>query len=932
MDICGIERSSQGGGKLKAQRTAILKTLDFLKSIRYSTARLRFIMRKSQLILGMYMANKKTEKRRKNPVVRFVRFILRFIGVCVIALLLWGGFSAVHRASALKMLPKGFTAYIRMDSAWKALNPLLDLRAAEVLFSSQEFSSFRSPFMQLRSSPLRKNKAAALIASRRADIALYAKDNGSQDFLLLVDLSFVSSLSRPAFLYAPFLKIKNLTFIKEESCFEYDTGAQKIFIRPYRNLVIASSSKDLLQSSLTGKNADSYSMEEKKLLTQKSAEPVKVTVDARSLLSSFMNGEETLSCLPSYFSNDTLSVLSFGITDSKITVNARLPVNIGEENESLSAVLKKSSGVPAILTKMSGAVQYYSIVNAGTLEELKNLVFSLLPKDAGAELLWAKGNAASKTLFSLSLEDLLFSWTGTEFAVMGIEGHSDPVFAVHIRDEKQRQFVFEKLVSSIVLNDDTSLILDGVRIPRLEIPQFLQNVLSLMGAALPSPYYVVNGSYIYFSQSAEALSIAYTAEKSGRRIVKNAGWSAVSEGLNPQCALSLFYDLEHSVPFFLRGADTPAKILKLYGLGRCDIAVKDSLLTFRLSAAAGHSGDMRSIPGFPRQLTGKTDGILYAQSGKKAETVFWTEDGRRIQSLELNGMTVQSADLSDACFIVGTEKPVKDGGVLWAVTADGAVYLYNRALEPIKNFPVLTGEQPSAPPAAAENAAVFPTKSGKLCFVRTDGTVTAADIPEGAVIKAAPALFENRAAVYAKGFEGSIYLFEDGVCQESALRVSGIGFGSPALLKDAGSLYTAFLTQAGSLYIWKDGELLDGFPKKLDGIFYSNLRAGKKAFFAVSAAGELFCIKPDGTSFSVKIPHVSAKTGFVTVNVSGKDERIYVSSDGNVLYGFTAGLEILPSFPVPGSGRPVFADVNADGKADCLTLSIDGKLNAWNVE
>jgi len=77
---------------------------------------------------------------------------------------------------------------------------------------------------------------------------------------------------------------------------------------------------------------------------------------------------------------------------------------------------------------------------------------------------------------------------------------------------------------------------------------------------------------------------------------------------------------------------------------------------------------------------------------------------------------------------------------------------------------------------------------------------------------------------------------------------------------------------------------------------------------------------------------VSAKTGFVTVNVSGKDERIYVSSDGNVLYGFTAGLEILPSFPVPGSGRPVFADVNADGKADCLTLSIDGKLNAWNVE
>ncbi|MGP1458668.1 MAG: hypothetical protein ACTTKL_05095 [Treponema sp.] len=876
--------------------------------------------------------NKKTEKKRKNPFVRFVKFIVSFILACAALLLLWGGFSAVHRAPALQMLPKGFETYVRMDSAWKALNPLLDLRAAEVLFSSPNFASFRAPFMQLRSSPLRKNKAAAVLASRRADIALYAAEGGGQDFLALIDLSFLSALTSPVRFYAPLLKVENIDYIKEDSCFEYGSGAQKIFIRPYRNLVVASSSKDLLKSSLTGKNAASYSIEEKKLLTQKSAEPVKVTVDARSLLASFTNGDETLAQFSSYFSKDTLSVLSFGITDSKINVKADIPVNIEDENSHLSVVLKKSSGVPAILTKMSGAVNYYSIINAGTLEELKNLVFSLLPKDAGAETLWAKGNAASKTLFSLPLEDLLFSWMGKEFAVMGIEGHSDPVFAVQIQDERQRQFVFEKLVASIVLKDDTSLILDGVRIPRLEIPQFLQNVLSLMGASLPSPYYVVNGSYIYFSQSAEALSIAYTAEKSGKRIVKNTGWSAVSEGLNPQCALSLFYDLEHSVPFFLRGSSDTAKILKLYGLGRADIGIKDSVLTLRLSAVAGHSGDMRAIPGFPIELEGKTDGMLYAESGKKAETVFWTENGRSVKALDLSSMNIRSADLPDECFIVDADKVSKGGGVLWAVTADGAVDLYNRSLESVKNFPVLTGEQPSASPAASENAVVFPTKSGKLCFVRTDASIMTADIPEGAVIKAAPAVLENRAAVYAKGFEGSVYIFEDGVLKGDALNVSGIGFGSPALLKEGNMLYAAFLTQAGNLYIWKDGELLEGFPKKLDGVFYSNVRAGKKSFFAVSSQGELFRIETDGTSLAVKIPHVSAKTGFVTVNSRDKDERVYVSSDGNVLYGFTAGLEILPSFPVPGNGRPVFADVNSDGKADCLTLSIDGKLNAWNVE
>ena len=875
---------------------------------------------------------KSTKKSKKNPFLSFVKFILTFVLTCIIILLLWCGFSAVDRTSALKMLPKGFAVYLRMDSAWKALNPLLDLRAAEVLFSSPNFSQFRAPFMQLRSSNLRTNKAAAVIASRRADIALYTAENGKQDFLALVDLSFLSALTRPAKFYAPLLKIQNLSYSKDDSCFKYNNGSQIIFIKPYKNLIIASPNKTLLDSSLTGSNASSYTDEEKKLLTQKSEEPVKVTVDAHSLLESFTNGDEILSKLASHFSKDTLSVLSFGISDSKINVNADIPINIQGENSSLAAILQRQSSVPSILTKMSGAVDYYSIVNAGTVSELKDVVFSLLPKTSGADSLWTKGNAASRTLFSLSLDDLLFSWTGKEFAAMGVEGFNDPVFAVQIQDEEQRRFVFEKLVSSIVLKDDTSLILDGVRIPRLEIPQFLNNVISLMGVSLPSPYYVVNGGYIYFSQSAEALSIVYTSVKGGNRIVKNAGWSAVSEGLSSQSTIGLFYNLEHSIPFFMRGNGDAAKIFKLYGLGRCDIGIKDSILTFRLSAAAGHSGDTRAVSGFPIELKGKTNGILQTEETKKPEAIFWTEDGHTVKSLGLNGMNISAVDLSEQSFIVSTGKLSKDGGALWAVTSEGAVYLFNRNLEDLKNFPVLTGEQPSAPPSAYEDYLVFPSKSGKLCFVYFDSFLKTVDIPDAKEVKAAPSIFENFCAVYVKGFEGAVYIFEDGVCKNEGISISGIGFGSPAFLKDAGSLYMGFVTQAGNLYIWKDGVLLDDFPKKLDGVFYSNLQAGKKYFFAVSADGEVFRIEPDGYCLTVKIPHITAKNGIVTVVTGGKDERIYVSSDGNVLYGFSSGLEMLPSFPLAGSGRPVFADVNADGKIDCITLTIDNKLNAWNIE
>ena len=54
--------------------------------------------------------------------------------------------------------------------------------------------------------------------------------------------------------------------------------------------------------------------------------------------------------------------------------------------------------------------------------------------------------------------------------------------------------------------------------------------------------------------------------------------------------------------------------------------------------------------------------------------------------------------------------------------------------------------------------------------------------------------------------------------------------------------------------------------------------------------------------------------------------------DGNVIYGFNRELEILPGFPLKGYGKPVFSDVNGDGEADFVLLSLDGTINAWSVK
>jgi len=42
-------------------------------------------------------------------------------------------------------------------------------------------------------------------------------------------------------------------------------------------------------------------------------------------------------------------------------------------------------------------------------------------------------------------------------------------------------------------------------------------------------------------------------------------------------------------------------------------------------------------------------------------------------------------------------------------------------------------------------------------------------------------------------------------------------------------------------------------------------------------------------------------------------------------------LELVSGFPVAGRGVPVIADVNGDKKDECIVLSFDKNLYAWDI-
>ena len=309
--------------------------------------------------------------------------------------------------------------------------------------------------------------------------------------------------------------------------------------------------------------------------------------------------------MSSLISSDSLSVVSFNITDSDVSLKCRVPVSSSVENAaSLAPILSKKSTVPALLTRFSDITQYYTILNAGNFEILKDALLPFVPDVKNPDEFWKNCDDWCKTILGMDLNEFLFSWIGEEAAVLGIENQNDPVFVIQVKDEKARQSVFNKLTSSILIKDDNSLILGGVRLSRLELPSFLSWMLSVFGINLPSPYFMVLDGNIYFSESAECLSAVYNAAHSGKALVKNKNYIAVAEGQKNEASLSLFYNLERSVPFFLRSNENFSRVLQLYTMGRFDLRFEKDLMEISLHAVARKSGSLYAVPGFPMELGG----------------------------------------------------------------------------------------------------------------------------------------------------------------------------------------------------------------------------------------------------------------------------------------------------------------------------------------
>lgn len=869
-------------------------------------------------------------KKRKNPIAVFFGAVFTLVLVVLLALALWFAFSVFNRKPSLAAIPRNYTVYVHSDSVFDTANPLLDLQAADVILSMPEFSQYRKAFMAARSSPLRGNKLVKLALSRPVDFAFY-ESSKDRNYVAVVNLGIFSAATRLADFILPRVNVPGLKQISAEtfSYYLYEKDGFSVFLKPVKNLLVASDSLELLLPAVFANNDTLYTKEQLKMLRENSGNSLRIVADARNLAENFTGNDEILSSLSELISPDSLSVVLLDISDSDVGVKINLPLE-DEENVSSSILplLKKRSKTPSIISRFDDSVQYFTVLNAGSLPELKDAVFPLVSKTKNLDKTWNSAEGLCKAAFGVSLEDLLFSWTGNEFAAFGLENHNEPVFAVQIKDEKQRKNIFESVTSSMFVNEDNGLILDGARLPRLKLPSFLNWILSAFDISLPSPYFLVQDGFIYFSQSPENLSQIYSSAGSGKTLVRTSNYQLVSSAQKPESSVSLFYDLDKSAPFFIRSNKAAGAVLGLYSLGRFDARIKDGAIEFQLQACARKSGSLSSVPGFPVQA-GKTASDEDFCLVKEFSLLFWVEDGNTIKKMNLNDLGISEANESDSVQITPASSVSKsDSGLLWTLTPHGVVDFLNEKLESTGNFPVMLGSKPSSRASAFEGGLYVPLEDNRIAVVETNGTVKFIEIPD-LLVKSPVAAAGKNAAVYSKGFFGNIYLVQDGKVSnlDSPIEVDGIGLGSPVIWNDS----VAFISQAGKVQVWKDGKAAKYFPVQIEGVFLTNLRASEKYLYALSSDAVLHRIGSDGKILSVKIPDATAENSHFSVQKNGSSYNIYVNADSNVIYGFNENLELLSGYPLAGWADPVFADVNGDKIEECISLTLDRKIVAWKV-
>ncbi len=875
---------------------------------------------------------KSANRRPKN----IFRFFAAALGIPLVLILILFIFSSIDKTDPRLFVPAGFDLYASTGSASEFTARVLNLKVLDAALSGAGTRELRATVRELRSNPFLQSGQFKKLADVQVEAAYYP----GGEFVAVADFGWRSALTR----WAPFfgkrlasgiLPVKGLSWNEYSSPkrFEYGNGTDIIYIAVIKNLLVASSSESLFTDAMKG---SSSSEEAQKLLAIKTQGNLRILVNTASLIAETAAGAGLGASIVRTIGFPELSVADLELSDSDIRLTLRAKAN--STDPAIATLLSKRSRTPAALSSMPESVEYFSLLAAGSPEYL----WTNFSPRLGEKAIAAKESAdkAAKILLGKTCDEIIFSWIGDELGIFGTTFGPAPVFFAKVSDEKTRRLIFDEVLASPVIGRDISATVDGVRVPRIVFPDFLDSFLQTLGIDLPEPFYMVEDGFFFASSSAETLAACVEQIRSGKLLSKTSQWDSSAGRISMESSMMLYYNLERSLPFFLRSAAGPVNALKLYNRGAFSISFRSGELRIEIAAVKENSIVTEEIPGFPASAGSRMLDDPICASDKKGFPMAYWPGKKTVEAMNLSSGERFSMEMDESGQIaLDTTKGTIES--VWAVSSRGTVYCLDAQLNAKDGFPLVTGQSPSGPSTISEGRLLIPVSEGPSIMIVAPDAVKTFSASLHAKLRSKPLARGSFFAALPRSFDSLLYVFNASGTLAGGwpVHIESLASAAPVFAPgtDAQSFLVGALTEAGSLSLFRDdGIPQEGFPVSLSGTFDGGPIWVESlfSFLAISTDGLLWRIaKNGGSEGTFQVPHIRGRNAkLISYDANGDGhEEIFIGNDGNILMGLAQDFSVIQGFPVAGSGAPSFIDIDGDGKSEMLCRSTDDMIHAYKV-
>lgn len=895
---------------------------------------------------------KKTKKAKtKNPFLKFLKGLLIFLLVVIGIVLGWVLYCVINSEKHEAYMPENFSTYISVSSVSDLIHEILQVQTVDAILADAQMDDVYSVVKALRSNEFVSSKLFSLLANIRTDVALYSST--TEPVVICANLGFRSAATRllPLILklkpyFIEDLNIENLHLDTDAKgqyfVFELNQDA-RVYFRFYKNLLIAElihgTGDDFDFTKALTKNDPRFRRALTSDLKKNKSGIINVLADFNFLKGSFAAPADSkkpdiVSNIMEQLSFPERSSISLNMKNENIKMNGEFKLKTADEK--LANIIQTKGSVPKALNRLPESTEYFTLLNFQSPDALLQNLQPFLTKEIDDA--HKSTNSLCKTFLGDTFDNLILSWIGDEMGVFAVDSVNAPVFFVSIKDKTKCNYFFDKLFKSVLIDRNSTTVVDDIRISRIVFPPVIAGFLKLLKIDLPTPFYFIDGDFVFFSESVEGIAVYKKSFAQNNIITKNEKWKSMLKNISSEASFTLYYNIDRSVPTLFSNNKFMQQVLTHYGTGLISLnLLGDQNAHFDFYAEAKNRMPLTRASNFPKKLSEKIVGPLYQAKAKNGHVFLFWSAGEKICSYDL---------VTDKMKNIKTDSPVTvslqtDNDTLtavWGLTRNGTVYKLDENLNSIQ-APVLTAHKSIGAAVPLTNGVVFSAiDTENLIYCDASGTVFNS-LPITSIMHIEPVVIADTVIALPRSFDSVEYFFDKtGKEKYAPLELTSISAIKPlAFMNEKNEVVVANITEDGFYSLdYVDNtkhthrnitnRSLD-FSCQIQPVYSKTLNK----IILWDTTGVLHLLTIDGSETGkIKLDHYADDMQITLHDITGDNlDEIFISGGGNAIYAYTNNLLLLDGFPIAGAVNPVFADVNSDGTEDILSIGVDNQLTAF---